>query len=61
MKTYQKPEVDILDIMTEEMMIVTSPLEQTKPDLKDAPTTTANSGNLSRQKDLWETYEEPEY
>lgn len=59
MKTYQKPEVDILDIMTEDMIAV-SPVEQTT-DLSSAPTTTATSGNLSRQKDMWETYEEPEY
>lgn len=59
MKTYQKPEVDILDIMTEDMIAV-SPVEQTT-DLSNAPTTTATSGNLSRQKDMWETYEEPEY
>ena len=60
MKTYQKPEVDILDIMTEEM-IATSPLEKQKVNLQNAPTTTVTSGNLSRQNDMWETYEEPEY
>ena len=60
MKTYQKPEVDILDIMTEEMIAV-SPITEQGGNLNDAPTTNATSGNLSRQKDLWETYEEPEY
>lgn len=60
MKTYQKPEVDILDIMTEEM-IATSPLEKQKVNLQNATTTTVTSGNLSRQNDMWETYEEPEY
>lgn len=59
MKTYQKPEVDILDIMTEEMM-AGSPVENGfKTD--QAQETNEQSGNLSRQKDLWETYEQPEY
>ena len=60
-KIYQMPEVDILDIMTEDM-IANSPAaveDGFNPD--DASTTDATSGNLSRQKDMWETYEEPEY
>ncbi len=60
-KIYQMPEVDILDVITEDM-IAASPVEngfkQTKaPDLQESVT----SGNLSRQNDMWETYEEPEY
>lgn len=62
MKTYQKPEVDILDIMSEDLL-AGSPKAFTEGggDLNETPTTTVTSGNLSRQNDMWETYEEPEY
>lgn len=59
MKTYQKPEVEILDVMTEDM-IALSPVEKGFNRNK-APETSETSGNLSRQNDMWETYEEPEY
>lgn len=59
-KIYQMPEVDILDIMTEEM-IATSPAVEDGFKTNEAPSSNATSGNLSRQKDLWEIYEEPEY
>ena len=60
-KIYQMPEVDILDVMTEDV-IATSPVENgfnraTAPELQQSVT----SGNLSRQNNMWETYEEPEY
>ena len=60
-KIYKMPEVDILDVMTEDM-IANSPVENgfdkaTATELQQS----ATSGNLSRQNDMWETYEEPEY
>ena len=58
-KIYQMPEVDVLDVMTEDM-IAASPVEDGF-NTGDAPTTGQTSGNLSRQKDMWETYEDPEY
>lgn len=61
MKTYQKPEVDILDVMTEEMIALSEPITEEGGDLTKTPTTEATGGNLSRQNDMWETYEEPEY
>lgn len=59
MKTYQKPEAEILDVMTEDM-IALSPVEKGF-NRSTAPETSETSGNLSRQNDMWETYEEPEY
>lgn len=65
MKTYQKPEVDILDIMSEDLLATspqsTAPITEGGGDLNTVPTTSVTSGNLSRQNDMWETYEEPEY
>lgn len=62
MKTYQKPEVDILDIMSEDLLAGSpEPITESGGDLRNASTTSATSGNLSRQNDMWETYEEPEY
>lgn len=62
MKAYQKPEVDVLDIMTEEMIAGSSQtFTEGGGDLNETPTTTVTSGNLSRQNDMWETYEEPVY
>lgn len=58
-KIYQMPEVDVLDVMTEDM-IAASPVEDGF-ETTEAPSTEATSGNLSRQKDMWDTYEEPEY
>ena len=48
MKTYQKPEVEILDIQTEQLMAVSGDLEKGF-NLIDAEPTDATSGNLSRE------------
>lgn len=48
MKTYQKPEVDILDVMTEEMIAASGLLEDGF-DTSSAPDTDATSGNLARE------------
>lgn len=48
MKTYQKPEVDILDVMTEEM-IAASGLIEDGFDTSSAPETSETSGNLTRE------------
>lgn len=61
-KIYQMPEVDILDIMTEDMIAASKDLVRDGQDLSNPNySTTVTSGNLSRQNDMWETYEEPEY
>ena len=61
-KIYQMPEVDILDVMTEDMIAASKDLVRDGQDLSNSNySTTSTSGNLSRQKDMWETYEEPEY
>lgn len=59
-KIYQTPEVDILDIMTEDM-IANSPAVEDGFKTNEAPSSDATSGNLSRQNNMWDTYEEPEY
>lgn len=46
-------------MMTEDMIAV-SPVEKGF-NRSTAPETSETSGNLSRQNDMWETYEEPEY
>jgi hypothetical protein len=48
MKTYQKPEVDILDVMTEEMIAASGLLEDGF-DTSSAPETSETSGNLTRE------------
>lgn len=48
-KTYQTPEVEILDIMTEEMIAASGPLEDTGVDLSTVGETDATSGNLARE------------
>jgi hypothetical protein len=48
--TYLKPEVEILDIMTEEMIAASGPLEN-GVDLSSVGETEATSGNLSRELD----------
>ena len=60
-KIYQTPEVDILDIMSEDMIADSPAAVEDGFNTGDAPTTGQTSGNLSRQKDMWETYEDPEY
>lgn len=49
-KIYQTPEVEILDIMTEEMIAASGPLED-GVDLSTVGETEATSGNLSRELD----------
>ena len=49
-KTYLKPEVEILDIMTEEMIAASGSLEN-GVDLSSVGETEATSGNLSRELD----------
>lgn len=48
MKTYQKPEVEILETQTEQLMAISGDLEQGF-NLTDAEETDATSGNLSRE------------
>lgn len=48
-KIYQTPEVEILDIMTEEMIAASGPLEETGVDLSTVEETEAVSGNLARE------------
>ena len=59
MKTYQKPEVEILDVMAEDM--IAESLVENGFNMNNGNETPETSGNLSRQNDMWETYEEPEY
>ena len=47
-KIYQTPEVEILDIMTEEMIAASGPLED-GVDLSTVGETDATSGNLARE------------
>jgi len=48
-KTYLKPEVEILDIMTEEMIAASNPEDGF--DMSKVTGTEATSGNLSRELD----------
>jgi hypothetical protein len=48
MKTYQKPEVEILETQTEQLMTISGDFENGF-DLKDADLTNETSGNLSRE------------
>ncbi len=48
MKTYQKPEVDILDVMTEEMLAGSVAIEDGF-NLDEVGTTDETSGNLARE------------
>jgi hypothetical protein len=48
MKTYQKPEVDILDVMTEEMIAASGAIEEGF-NIEEVGTTDATSGNLARE------------
>lgn len=47
-KIYQTPEVEILDIMTEEMIAASGPLEEGF-NLNEVGTTDATEGNLARE------------
>ena len=60
-KIYQTPEVDILDIMTEDMIAGSKVEDGFNMETASEVPDDVNSGNLSRQKDMWGTYEEPEY
>lgn len=48
MKTYQKPEVEILDVQAEQLMAISGNLEQGF-NLTDAEETGATNGNLARE------------
>ena len=49
MKTYQKPEGEILDIQAEQLMAISGDLELGDFELKNAEPTDATSGNLARE------------
>jgi hypothetical protein len=51
-KIYQKPEVEILDVMSEEMIATSNPEDGFN--MGGVPTIDDTSGNLSRELDLWE-------
>ena len=51
-KIYQKPEVEILDVMSEEMIATSNPEDGFN--MGEVPTIDDTSGNLSRELDLWE-------
>lgn len=47
-KTYQTPEVEVLDIMTEDMIAASGPLENGF-NLSEVEETTETNGNLTRE------------
>ena len=63
MKTYLKPNTDVLYISVEQMIAASGPVgpgSTDNHDLNTAPTTDETSGNLSRRKDIWADDEEEE-
>ena len=50
-KIYQKPEVEVLDIVSQEMIAASNPEDGF--DTGSAPTTDQSSGNLSRELDMF--------
>lgn len=60
MKTYLKPNTDVLYISVEQMIAGSPVNPEGNKDLSSAPETTETSGNLSRRKDIWADDEEEE-
>ena len=60
MKTYLKPNTDVLYISVEQMIAASKPITEGGGKLDEAPETTQTNGNLSRRKDIWEDDEEEE-
>lgn len=61
MKTYLKPNTDVLYISVEQMIAASDPVKPGgNQNLNTAPETTETSGNLSRRKDIWADDEEEE-
>ena len=60
MKTYLKPNTEVLYISVEQMIAGSPVKPEGNKDLSSAPETPETQGNLSRRKDIWEDDEEEE-